>query len=99
MAPGAPRLGGRLPRAAKRADGLNVGRAHRLVVGYVRGPGLAGARVALLIRVEPVVGPVGSRLAAHGARPDLLALGGDAVALGRPDPDPDHDREHGDVNH
>ena len=78
--------------------GRRVGRAHRPVVGGVGGPGLASVRVHLLIRVEPVVAPVGGRLAAQGAGDDLRAWDGDAVALGPPDPDPDHDRERGNVN-
>jgi methionine synthase II (cobalamin-independent) len=90
----------RLPCSVRHGGrGLRVGRAHRLVVGWVGGPGLASVRVHLLIRVQPVVAPVGGRLAAHGAGDDLRAWDRNAVALGPPDSDPDHDRECGNVNH
>src|ERR1700678_2835097 len=78
----------------------SVGRAQRPVVGRVGGPGPAAVRVELLIRVEPVVAPVGGRLAAQGARcGGLRVRGRDAVALGPPDPDPDHEHEYGNVNY
>jgi len=75
----------------------SVGRAPRRVVGYVGGPVPAGVRVVLLIRVEPVVAPVGSWLAAHGAWCDIRALARSAIGLCPPDPNPDHHRECGDV--
>src|SRR5262245_47330659 len=56
-------------------------------------------RVTLLIRVEPVVAPVDSWLAAHGAWCGLRALIPDAIGLVAPDPNHDHDHECGDVNH
>jgi hypothetical protein len=60
---------------------------------------LAGAWVVLLIRVEPVVAAVCGWLAAYGARGDIRALHRDGVSLAGPDPDPDHDREYGHVDH
>src|ERR1700751_4131489 len=73
--------------------------AQRPVVGHVAGPGPAGERVDLLVRVEPVILPTDSRHAAHSAWRDPRALARGAIALGPTDPNPDHDRKHGDVKH
>src|SRR5215471_5593640 len=63
----------------------------------VGGVGPAGVRIALLIRVKPVVAQVGSWLPAHHAWCDLRALARDAIGLVPPHPNHDHDHEGGDV--
>src|SRR3984957_12936765 len=92
-----PELSGNGPSIYPRI--ASVGRAQRPVMGGVGGPDPAGVGVELLVRVEPVVAPVGGGLAAQGAGRFLRARGRDAVALGPSDPNPDHEHEHGDVNH
>jgi predicted dithiol-disulfide oxidoreductase (DUF899 family) len=82
-----------------RPAGSAVGRAQRLIVGRVDGVRPAGVRVALLMRVEPVVTQVGGGLAADGAQPDLRGLAPGAVGLVAPEADPQHEGEHGDVQY
>jgi hypothetical protein len=55
-------------------------------------------RVALLVRVEPVVAPLGGWLAAHSAWFDEGAPARGAVDLVPPLPNHDHDDECGDMN-
>ena len=54
--------------------------------------------VTPLVWVEPVVGPAGSGLSAHGTGRDQRAHARGALDLVPPDPNHDHDRERGDVN-
>jgi hypothetical protein len=46
---------------APERDSSSVGRAYWPIVGHVGGPQPTGVRIALLIRVEPVVAPTGSK--------------------------------------
>jgi hypothetical protein len=55
-------------------------------------------RVALLVRVQHVVGAAGSWLAAYSARRALRAVARGAIDLVPPDADHDHDHQGGDVN-
>ena len=55
-------------------------------------------RVALLVRVEPVVAAVRSWLAAHSACCDQRAVARGPFDLVPPDPNRDHEHECGDVN-
>jgi len=75
-----------------------VGTAERPVMGQVDGIRPAGVRVALFVRVESVVAPVGSWRAAYSARCARRTLARGAIDLVPPDPNYDHDHECDDMN-